>query len=330
MSERLKPESVFDRFRARAPSQGLPRRMARRGENPSDFRPAKDRFPPHVSVIILTYNEEVNVERALSSVSGSADVVVLDSGSSDQTVQLATSAGATVVHRAFTTSAEQRQWALDNIDFTNEWLLVLDADEWVPLNFAGELKHLTLSASDGLSGAWCRLRFVHEGAWVPSSSLYPTWQMRVLRRGAVAYESRSVNSHPRASGTTARMEHDLVHEDLRSSSLRVRKLESRARLEALEMARIEANPFKAMVHAAATRRRLKILSAFVPFRPFLLTMHRFLRGGWREGRPGARFIADYYFFVRLVQRYRREIWRQPNAVLKELGLSRPRWRRESR
>src|SRR5579859_7614792 len=84
-----------------------------------------------VSVLVLTFNEEVNISDCLDSVSWSDDVLVFDSGSTDKTVEIARSKGARVQFRAFDDYGSQRQAALEMGNFKNSWILVLDADERV-------------------------------------------------------------------------------------------------------------------------------------------------------------------------------------------------------
>ena len=83
----------------------------------------------NVSILILTLNEEVNVGKCLASVKWSDDVVVLDSLSTDRTVEIAKSMGATVVPRKFDNWAAHQNWAMTNIPFRNKWTFYLDADE---------------------------------------------------------------------------------------------------------------------------------------------------------------------------------------------------------
>lgn len=81
-----------------------------------------------VSILVLTLNEETNLPDCLSSVQWSDDIIVLDSYSSDSTVDLAKAAGATIVQRPFDNWAAHQNWALDNIPFKHDWVFYIDAD----------------------------------------------------------------------------------------------------------------------------------------------------------------------------------------------------------
>lgn len=303
-------EDVFNSFCAGMRVKE-PKKVAKKGETSAMLTPAGEGFPRDVSVIILTLNEEVNIQRALESVSGSSDIVVLDCGSEDTTLQIAESHGARTLYRPFRTSAEQRQWALDNAGFRNEWVFVLDADEWVPTALADELRVIIAGQeAASIAGAWLRLRYVYEGRWIPRASLYPSWQMRLLRLGRVRYEPRSVNAHPVADGRTVRLNSDLVHEDLKSLTFRMRKLERQARLEALEISRWKAEPWASLKGAPDRRRRLKILASLLPLTAMGHAVFRLARGGFLEGRPGWLMAEDIYLMERMVSRYTREVRRQ--------------------
>src|SRR5260370_37899847 len=93
-----------------------------------------------VSVLIPTFNEGVNLPDCLASVSGWAqDVWVVDSYSTDRTVEIASEAGVDVVQHNFEGYAQQKNWALENVPFRGEWVLILDADERVPPELAAEI-----------------------------------------------------------------------------------------------------------------------------------------------------------------------------------------------
>src|ERR1039458_9023973 len=93
-----------------------------------------------VSLLIPTFNEEVNLPDCLASVGGWAkDVWVVDSCSADRTVEIAREAGANVVRHVFAGYAQQKNWALENVPFRGDWVLILDADERVPPELAAEI-----------------------------------------------------------------------------------------------------------------------------------------------------------------------------------------------
>src|SRR5512146_3150185 len=103
-----------------------------------------------VSVLILTYNEENNLPGCLASVAElSDDVHVVDSFSTDRTVDIARQYGASVVQHEFAYPAQQKNWALESLPFKHEWLLVLDADERVPEDLRAEIADVVRADGGG-------------------------------------------------------------------------------------------------------------------------------------------------------------------------------------
>jgi len=299
-----RPEAAFDAHRCWPPTTDY-RRLTKPGEQTDDLAPAGSEFPRNVSVVTLAWNEGVNIRRALQSVSGANDRVVVDSGSTDATAAIAVEEGARVFKHGFVTSSGQRQWALENVPFANKWVFVLDADEWVPRSLAAEVAALVERGD--FAAAAARTRIVYEGRWIPRSTLYPSWTVRLLNRDRVRYENRSVNAHPEADGPILQMSSDVVHEDLKSLSLRVRKLERYARLEAVETQRWAGSPLQAVRQAKTLRRRIKVIHSLLPLRATAKAVVLLARGGAFEGRAGWHFVEESWHQERLTARYVREL-----------------------
>src|SRR4051812_46838368 len=145
----------------------------------------------NISVVILTLDEEVNLRACLESVRWSDDVVVLDSGSTDATVQIARELGARVEQRPFDDYARQRSHAL-GLEYRNEWLLMLDADERVPAELADEMLVAVGAVPAEVTLMRMRRKDHLFGRWIRGSSGYPTWFGRLMRRGRVRVE-RAIN-----------------------------------------------------------------------------------------------------------------------------------------
>src|SRR5687767_14500428 len=110
-------------------------------------------MPAEVSVIILTLNEEVNLEACLRSVTGWAgEVYVVDSFSTDRTLEIAESQGVKVVQHEFSHPAQQKNWAMANLPLKHEWLLFIDADERVPPALRDEIIRTVENDGNGRDG----------------------------------------------------------------------------------------------------------------------------------------------------------------------------------
>lgn len=170
-----------------------------------------------LAVIILAFNEEENLPYALASVVGwAAEVWVVDSYSTDRTAALARDAGATVVSHAFAGYASQRNWALRSLPFQHEWVLFLDADEAVTPELRAELPHVLRRSPREIAGYYVKRRFMFLGRWLRHGGYYPVWLLRLVRHRLARCEERGVDEHLLVDGVTARLQHDLLHEDHRS------------------------------------------------------------------------------------------------------------------
>lgn len=127
-----------------------------------------------LAVIIMTYNEEANISQALDSVSGWAnEIFILDSLSTDQTLNIAGKYGCHIAQNKFENYAKQRNHALDHLPITSEWVLFLDADEWVPDGLKQEISDLVV-ASPEENGFYLSWRLIWMGRWI-KRGYYPTW-----------------------------------------------------------------------------------------------------------------------------------------------------------
>jgi glycosyltransferase involved in cell wall biosynthesis len=166
-------------------------------------RSGKAAAPP-VSVVILTFNEEHNIEAALDSCAWCDDVHVLDSGSTDQTRQIAQRRGAKVWINKFQSFGQQRNWAIDNIPAKHTWQFHLDADERFTFELVDEMTQLLGSQtpkSPAESGFFVANQMILMDQWIKRASGYPAYQVRLfdkhrLRFIDVGHGQRESSAHP--------------------------------------------------------------------------------------------------------------------------------------
>lgn len=139
-----------------------------------------------VSVLVLTYNEEENLPRCLEALTWCDDLVVLDSGSTDRTVEIARLFGSRVLSRPFDTFAEQRNFGLSAGDFRHEWVLHLDADEVVTDEFRSALDRL--EATPGVWAYRVPSKLMLLGQWLRHAGMYPTYQVRLGHRDRLRFK----------------------------------------------------------------------------------------------------------------------------------------------
>ncbi len=149
-----------------------------------------------LAVIILTYNEERHIARALASVAGIAsETIVVDSFSSDRTVELARASGATVLQNKFINQAKQFQWALDNAPLTAGWILRLDADEVIEPDLAARIRDELPRLGEDIVGINLKRKHIFLGRWIRHGGRYPLVLLRIWRRGHGRVEDRWMDEH---------------------------------------------------------------------------------------------------------------------------------------
>lgn len=141
-------------------------------------------YKPTIAGVVLTLNEECDIQRALSSLSWCDEIIVLDSGSTDRTQQISEQLRATfIVHKQSPPFliAEQRNWALRSSIIKSEWLLFLDADEEISPALSTEIQQSLLTQSYDAYELTPRYWFL--GKWLKRTQGYPNWHPRLIRRG---------------------------------------------------------------------------------------------------------------------------------------------------
>ncbi|MBV9279274.1 MAG: glycosyltransferase family 2 protein, partial [Chloroflexi bacterium] len=165
-----------------------------------------------LSVIILTYNEEKNVEACLQSVARLAgEIFVVDSGSSDATLSIVRRYTDRVAQHPFETYARQRNWAQDNLPLSYPWVLHLDADERVTPELARSIRDFFRGgAAERFRGAMFSRRTVFLGRWIRHGGHYPVYHVRLFRLSDGRCEDRRYDQHFVVAPPLARLSGDVV------------------------------------------------------------------------------------------------------------------------
>ncbi|HVM74705.1 MAG TPA: glycosyltransferase family 2 protein [Candidatus Saccharimonadales bacterium] len=166
-----------------------------------------------LSVCLIAQNEEENLPRVLNSVAGVADeVVVVDGGSGDRTGEVAREHGAKLFYRAFTNHADQKNYAASLA--TNDWILLLDADEELSEDLKGSLLEWKTRAAECAVYEMARLTW-YLGAWIHHSRWYPDYQRRLYRRDKTKFDG-VIHSALDFKGRIGRLRGDLLHYTIRT------------------------------------------------------------------------------------------------------------------
>ena len=271
-----------------------------------------------VSVIILTYNDRLHIRRCIERVRPIAtEIFVVDCRSTDGTQEIARDLGATVVEHDWPgNQAVQFNWALDNLPLTGDWVLRLDADEYLTPELVAEVSARLDTLPPEVTGVRFKRRHIFLGKWV-RHGVYPVWLLRLARRGAFRCEQRKMDEHLRlAEGREVAFVHDFVDHNLNDLLWWSQKHLGYAKREADDLAEA-AFDVGSLSGQAAAKRRLKARYAHLPrfWRAFAYFVYRyFLRLGFLDGVPGFLWAFLQAFWYRtLVDAllYEREHFRRP-------------------
>jgi glycosyltransferase involved in cell wall biosynthesis len=264
-------------------------------------------FSLPLSVLILTLDEEANLAGCLESLAWCDDIVVLDSYSSDRTVQIATDAGVRVEQRAFDNYAAQRNFGLQQIEYRHPWVLMIDADERVSDELREELMRVIPAAPADVSLYLLRRRDRLFGHWLKRSSGYPTWFGRVARLGQV-WAERPVNEQLCTAGQTRRLDEHLEHFPFNKGlSAWIVKHDRYSTMEAVLMLQrqgsdgVRLGPGALLSSDPVMRRKaVKRLFYTLPARPLLMFFSLYVfKLGFLDGHAGFTFslLRAWYEFI---------------------------------
>ncbi len=268
------------------------------------MNPSRSSIP--VSVIVPTRNEERNLETCLSCLANFDEVIVFDSFSTDRTVEIADKFGATLVRREFDNFSEHKNWALTNIPFQNEWILIVDADERVESGLAEEIRQVVSKNDPVMDGYYIARKNMLGGVWIRHGGWYPDYQLRLFRRGKTRYESRIVHEHVLLDGNAGYLSGHLLHQDNKGIERYFDRHNTYSSMEAVEAYRAlktlgsssgQIRP-SVLSKGPERRRHLKLLAyRYLPFRSLFKFFWMYVfRGGFLDGRIGFRFCLLHTFY----------------------------------
>ncbi|MFC1497541.1 glycosyltransferase family 2 protein [Verrucomicrobiota bacterium] len=246
-----------------------------------------------ISILILTLNEEGNLADCLNSVRWCDDIVVFDSFSSDQTVDIAQSFGVRVIQRKFDNWSCHQNWALRNICFQHPWVFYLDADERMTDELKSELLKIANDCAENRVAFYVGRKNYFMGKWI-KHSYPPSMIMRFFLPSQVRFE-RQVNPTPVISGSHGYLKHYFEHYNFSKGMTewfdKHNKYSCWEAEESLKVLR-ESSLGKELLFLfsmdkACRRQSLKKLSVRMPFRFFLKFIYLYVaKGGFIDGKPG--------------------------------------------
>lgn len=264
-----------------------------------------------LSVLIPAKNERGNIEACIRSAAFANDVVVVDSGSTDGTSDLARALGARVVDFKWDGRfPKKKNWALEHVDWRNEWVFILDADERITPELADELAEKV--ARPDCEGYYVNRRFWFIDGWLRHCGYYPSWNLRFFRHAKGRYErppgtdrsdsgDNEVHEHVVLQGRAGWLAHEMEHFAFPSIEVWIEKHNRYSNWEArIDFGDGDHADAGSLAPVLARKRRLKAFAQRLPFRPTLRFLYHYVaRAGFLDGYRG-------YVFCRLMGIY--EFW----------------------
>lgn len=190
-----------------------------------------------ITTIILTYNESQHIARAIERVVGlSTQILVIDSFSTDRTIEIAESLGAKVYQRRFINQSEQFNWALDNLQIDSEWILRLDADEIIEPDLAANISRTLPTLGRDVVGINLKRKHIFMNRWVRHGGRYPLLMLRLWRKGQGRVEDRWMDEHVVVQGgSTITLDGGFADHNLNDLTFFIDKHNKYATREAIEV-----------------------------------------------------------------------------------------------
>lgn len=191
----------------------------------------------NTTVIILTYNEELHLERCIRSLEAfSAEIIIVDSFSSDATLSIAKRLGARVYQNKWVNYARQFQWALDHCPIHTPWVMRMDADEYIPPELAKEIQDRLGNLPRDVKGVILKRRVHFMNQWIKYGGYYPIKLLRIWRVGSAQIEQRWMDEHiVMTSGKIIEFKHDFIDHNLHNLSWWTAKHNNYATREAADL-----------------------------------------------------------------------------------------------
>jgi glycosyltransferase involved in cell wall biosynthesis len=276
-----------------------------------------------LSVLVPVKNEAANLRDCLASVSFAQEIAVVDSASTDGTQAIAEATGARVVQFAWNGKLPRKKnWALENIPWQHEWVLVIDADERIIPELEREICEAI--RRPGVAGFYLNRRFWFLDGWINHCGYFPSWNLRLFRHRLGRYEQmevdenipsgdNEVHEHVLLNGRAEYLSAPMEHYAFPDIATFVEKHDRYSWWEAAAFTQLNSTREKTLratpFGTALKRKRwLRKVATTAPFRPSLRFLYHYVwRQGFRDGYRG-------WVLCRLLARYERMI------VIKEREL----------
>ncbi|MCX7140561.1 MAG: glycosyltransferase family 2 protein [Proteobacteria bacterium] len=265
--------------------------------------------------MIFTLDEELHLPKCLESLAWCNDVIVVDSFSHDRTEEICRDSGVRFFQHAFSGFGDQRNWALESTAPKYEWVLILDTDERVPGDLAAELALAVSNAPESVGAFRLKRRFHMWGRWLRYSSLYPSWVVRLVRKGRIRYVNRGHAETQDVIGEVRDLNNDLIDENLKGIDEWFERQNRYSSKDAEFELTIESQPFGLgdviSGDPLLRRKSMKRLAAMLPARPLAYFLYSYVwRHGFLDGKDGLVFCMMKALYQGMVEAKKHDIRRR--------------------
>lgn len=267
-----------------------------------------------VSIIILAQNEERDLPRLLESIRWCDDIHLVDSGSTDATIDIARTAGVRCHQRSFDSFALQRNWAIENCGVLHPWILFLDADEASTDAFQSAVLSAIEHAAESTAGFYCCWKMMVEDRWLKRCDSFPKWQFRLLRRGRATFvDFGHGQKEGKIDGVLEYVSEPYLHFPVSKGWTFWLERHNRYASEEAE-ARLNARVHWKDLFAkdpSVRNKAIKPLVSRIPGWPLLRFLQAYIFSfGFLEGHPGFVYCVNLAYYEFLIQIKQREIRRE--------------------
>ncbi len=243
-----------------------------------------------VTAIIPTYNEEKNIEAAIKSVLWADEIIVVDSFSTDRTLEIAKKYPVTIYEHEYVNSATQKNWIIPQAK--HGWIFLLDADEEASDELIAEVKK-TIQLKDACDAYWIPRINKYMGKWVKYSGWQNDAVIRLFKRDTCKYQDKHVHSEVETTGKVGRLKYKIKHDAYKDFAVILKKIDTYSSWKAYDR-----------------RRKTKKVTAFhlVAKPAFKFFKHYIMKLGFMDGRVGfiISSLSAYDVFIRAVKMWRIE------------------------
>ena len=260
-----------------------------------------------ITLLIPCKNEEANIERCLKSVSWASEIFVVDSQSTDNTLKIAQKFDAKIVQFHYKGGwPKKKNWALENIQFCNDWVLILDADETLPPETEQEIRSIVSNPENNHSGYWINRRYFFLGKPL-KYAYFPNWNLRLFKHKLGRFEKitdlatnsgdHEIHEHVVVQGSTGRLKSIMDHHAFPTIESFVEKHNRYSNWEAIVEKEQKEEADLIQHRDVKLKRKLRMVFRKLPFRPTLRFLYVYIwQKGFLDGWPG-------YVFARLHGQY---------------------------